>query len=301
MRVAAVVVVFALVGCAKHHLVDPSDGGPRDTGTDAPGRDAPALDAPVADAPGIDGGACRDTTLELACTPGFGGTLPVGVPTSLRVGVNDCHCDGRLTCSAEVLRAPSGSFPGAIEVDVQVCDELDCRACTGPTRVDCMLPALAEGDYQVLYDRAPLFQFQAGPPGMGDVARCQSPSSVGGGLCDFPGQPWIERHAVETVCFPDPIGPGSAITVASEVSCAFEPGPCEARLGADGITLTPRLRNCDEGSPTWGCTGRSGRLERFCPIEDAVMGPVDIRIGTRVVGRAMGTDGPSGLVRCVDL
>lgn len=219
--------------------------------------------------------ACRPARADVACASHDAlPELAAGTPTSLAIRLDDCHCGGELRCDVTSVVPASGAGAGSIDLDVLVCGEGDCRACTGPDEVTCAIPALTEGRYRISVRGEPLFQIPASS-GLGSdpsEALCQTRGSSGGGLCSFPGDVApIERASV---CFPSATPPGT-VTFAVQVPstpCAYEPGPCDGIVSIDrggrAISLVPRIRNCDEGAPTWGCSGGSGTLEHRCVIPD---------------------------------
>ncbi|MBO6939898.1 MAG: hypothetical protein JJ863_33305 [Deltaproteobacteria bacterium] len=262
----------------------PGDAGPItvDAGP-IPGDAGPIVDA----TPPPDAGRCRPAgPLVQACVEG---DPAADFAPGFLVQFDDCHCGGVPRCDVEVSS-------GTAMARVSICDEGLCRACTGPNEVWCPLP-----DFDVrAIESGSVPHFELGlPPGDGQL--CQTVGSLGGGLCAFPGHAWDDP---EELCFPAThvaAGARVPLVIAGEVSCAFEPGPCDAELddATRTIELRPRLRNCDEGAPTWGCVGASGRLERECWTPELRDGTYTVRMNGRTLGElTVGADAPAG---CVDL
>ncbi|MAQ19003.1 MAG: hypothetical protein CMN30_29920 [Sandaracinus sp.] len=260
------------------------DAGPVDWGGPLPVDAAPR---PVDAAPSFpDAGTCRPVTgLRMAC---------VGAdPASFRqpgylITVDDCHCGGELVC--QVFRDEGGQ----VELDVAICGEGECRACTGPSEVFC---PLTTGGPHILERRGSQAHFAMDlPPDDGD--RCQSVGSLGGGLCEFPGSTW----EAEELCLPSGelrAGTQVALTLRGTTSCVYEPGPCDVVLddAAGTLRVQPRVRSCDEGGPTWPCGGGSGSLEQVCwtPPLRAREGGYRLLVNDREVGAlAVGDALPGG-------
>ena len=282
-------IALGLSGCFLFH-------GDEDVDDGLPGDAAP----PPVDAGTIagDGGPtdCRPVqAVAQACVEGDPAAF---IEPGYLLLVEDCHCGGELRCDLIDYRAGEA----LATVEVSVCGERDCRACTGPTEVFCPLPA--GGPHTIV--RGPFAHFEMGEA-PGDGLRCQSVGSLGGGLCSFPGSEWLPETAwgPSEVCLPgtDVVeGERVAITVSGFVPCSFEPGPCEAVLDdtTGEIALTPRLRNCDEGAPTWDCGGDTGLLTWTCwtPPLRGREGGYDVRLGDRSLF-PLAVGGPAE--GCIDL
>jgi hypothetical protein len=102
------------------------------------------------------------------------------------------------------------------------------------------------------------------------------------------------------ICWPETAQRGDVIEVSGFVSCADEPGPCDVRIEEGRLEVGPRLRNCDEGSPTWGCEGAGSTLTRECPILGDLPGPLELSVYGTVVGTILPADGASGPRTCID-
>jgi hypothetical protein len=268
--------IWLLVGgCYLSHERDGSfDGSRRDAGAvirrDGSDRDA----IPAA----FDAGACRPVSASTACIErDHRPFLTAGRPSELAVWSTSCHCGGELACTARVaLQATPGSN-GLIELFTAVCGEGRCAACTPPNEVACEIPALEEGEYQVLVNGDLSFALRASSSGgVPPTSLCQEVGSLGGGLCDFPGA--LMSWRPERVCFsPSHGGDRFTIDFEAETSCALEPGPCDVYIARDRgvghLEVRPRVRSCDEGSPTWGCTGSTGTLRRSCTALHLEPGP----------------------------
>ncbi len=278
-----------LGGC---FLLHDSDDEPTDDPVTADGGPS-IIDADlVIDAgppPAVDGGPTGCRPVEAIVQACVEGDPAADFAPGFLVQFPDCHCNGTPRCEVD-------TSTGVAQVEVSICDEGLCRACTGPNEVWCSLP-----DFEtrtVVDDGVPLFELGL-PPGDGQL--CQSVGSRGGGLCEFPGRPWADA---EHVCVPDlhlESGMRVPLSIVGEVSCVFEPGPCEAEL--DDVTRTidlrPNLRSCDEGTPTWGCSGSSGRLEQTCWTPELRDGTYTLQMDGRVLGElAVGAETPAG---CIDL
>lgn len=280
--------LLLLVGCFRQHGVD--DDPPRDAApvaVDAALVDAgsPTVDAAPVAPDASPPGDCRPVAaLAQACVEGDPAAF---IEPGVRVWVDDCHCGGELRCDVE-----SGDTIAWLEVSV--CGEGICRACTEPEEVFCPLPD-ASIDWQLHYGGQPIFELGTQPS---DGTLCQTRGSLGGGLCDFPGTDW----APDELCFPAATvdeGRRYPLSVAGEVSCVYEPGPCEVELDDATRTLfvRPRLRACDEGAPTWGCIGDSARLERTCLTPPLRAGSYTLVVDGRAVGElATGADAPGACV-----
>lgn len=273
----ALTVVMLGSGCYLSHEPSLEDGGGADGGRDAAVRDSgSSFDAPPS--------SCRAADPVAACLES--GSMPfltAGAPSELLLTTGDCHCGGTLRCSAVVTREAAPGMPGIVALQMDVCDEGRCRACTAPYDVSCSVAALTAGEYLVsVNDDAARFDLWAMPgPGVPPTAMCQSVGSSGGGLCDFPGDltAWRPRVA----CFPDRVS-GDRVVLELEAegtSCALEPGPCDVYVAqtpeGGSFEVRPRIRSCDEGSPTWGCTGTAGTLRRSCTVTG--LGPGHYTIG----------------------
>ena len=168
--------------------------------------------------------------------------------------VDDCHCGGELRC--DVLEADDG----AVNLEVNVCGEGRCRACTGPTEVFC--PVFSRGPHTILRSGVPHFAM-GDAPGDGTLCQTVGPASA---PCDFPGSPGAE---VREVCLgEEPTEPGVRLAVALriELSCGQELGPCDAALDnrTGEITVTPRVSVCSEGRPTPDCAESSRIVDQVC-------------------------------------
>ena len=251
-------------------------GGPRDSG----------------------GGTCRSVDAATVCvddeTRPF---LSARESTSVLVYTDDCHCGGELSCEVRVDGAD-------IHLDMSICGEMPCRACTAPSQVRCEVPPVAPGPHRVLVGGESAFELAAmesggGPP----TTLCQHIGSRGGGLCSFPGS--LGSWRPDRVCYREPALRGAVeiIFEKDETSCAIEPGPCDVYASETGFEIRPRARTCDEGSSTWGCTGMSGRLRRSCRVLDAVPAgsfPMQLQDGTSL-GTITIRDDEIGDEVCIEL
>lgn len=283
---AALVLAALASGCYLAHERALDDGGGADGGRDAAVRDAGAsIDA----APS----SCRAVDPLAACLQS--GSMPfltVGAPSEVVLTTGDCHCGGTLVCSAAVTRTAAPGMPGEVALRMDVCDEGRCRACTAPYDVSCTVPAVTAGEYRVTVNGdEPSFDLWAMPgPGVPPTAMCQSVGSSGGGLCDFPGDltAWRPRVA----CFPDRVGADRVVLEleAEGTSCALEPGPCDVYVASTpeggSFEVRPRIRSCDEGGSTWGCTGATGTLRRSCTVTGLAPGRYTIGLQD---GTSLGT------------
>jgi hypothetical protein len=256
---------FALLaGCYLSHEPSSPDATVRDDAgarRDAGGRrDADPLPSD-----------CRPIEMRTACAEGSTRPfLTAGAPGELVLFSDACHCGGEIVCSVRETTAP-GRSPGTIQIATQLCGEGRCAACTEPHEVRCAIDALETGEYHVYVNGSgPIFALDAArTPGVPPTSLCQEIGSQGGGLCDFPGA--VLAWSPERVCFSPVVAPGRVvIELEAETSCAYEPGPCDVYLfetdGGGNLEVRPRIRSCDEGTPTWGCTGPSGTLRRACSV-----------------------------------
>jgi hypothetical protein len=254
---------FLLAGCYLSHEASTSAPDATARSDAGPRRDAGRRDA--GDIPS----ECRPIEVRTACAEGTTRPfLTAGAPGELVLFSDACHCGGEIVCSVRDVAAP-GRSPGRIEIATQLCGEGRCAACTEPYEVTCALEGLDPGEYHVYVNGAgPVFDLQAAEtPGVPPTTLCQEIGSQGGGLCEFPGA--LLAWAPERVCFSPSVEPGRVvIDLEAETSCVFEPGPCDVYLFEtdDGghLEVRPRVRSCDEGTPTWDCTGSSGTLRRSC-------------------------------------
>ncbi|MEM9073094.1 MAG: hypothetical protein AAGE52_31610 [Myxococcota bacterium] len=265
---------------------DPDSGVSVDTGT---GLADAAIDVPV-----IDAGGCTPTPLNQAC---FG----VGAfdERAFTIRSTECACGGTFECLVDVLRPASGDEAGedvgALAIQPVRCDVGICRACTGPVLTDCTLPSEApSGVYEVFVEGAPVYEIDLRGHGSSEPngSVCQTAGSTGGGLCETFGED--DSFAGDELCFPSAVNAGQQVefVLRSEcTSCVFEPGPCEVSLVGDrsgpSYSVSARVRSCDEGSPTWGCTGECSPLERRCVHPDSREGTRPVFVGGRRVGEIL--------------
>ncbi len=279
MRVIPCLCVL-LGGCFLNHSLD-SDPGAVDGGIDAGFPDtALVIDAGFPDT-ALDGGgvdsadaspsSCRSVgAAELCHSPSFAETPTFAVTTT------DCHCGGSLACHVDVVVPASSTVRGVLSVEIELCDEESCAACTGPNTVECSAPDAPDGDYHVHVSSGEFILTGLGgtPPTDPVFSECQSVGPAGG-LCEAIGEPYEPAE----VC----LTPGRPIVVHGGSSCAYDPGPCSVDYITDfigrSLAITPRQRSCDESHPVWDCETWQ------CPDAPEDGSSVAVFVGGAEVGR----------------
>lgn len=241
-----------LSGCYASHGL--GDGGrsidaevvTRDAGTE-PDAMALLLDAGT-DAPALPDASC--TRIEERsvrfCVLTPTGTIPAGDPYTLRLERSMCLCEGR-TCTTRV----SGS---RLELDTETCDlPIVCDECT--SELECTIPPLEEGSYEVFVDGVLSGTVRAAPRRMVMDAQpaCWAVPDAPDDSLRCAGNV-VERPLEGQLCHRPLEDVGTFVSFDVTIDCAacFDwSAGCEAvRESSRSVLVRPRLQACE--CPTCG-------------------------------------------------